>query len=172
MRTRVYWDIARVFLSFSLLIWVLGLRAEPGLANGSSIPTLVTVKFVEGLEIRLSEGQISGSPSSDQEIARALQKRGLDHKAVEVAMTSVNTLLKGPGVLGIQPLFSNEAPGLRPEGPSPPKRDLRLYFMIALKYLDQHEVTRFVAKFRDLPIVETAYVAPIPEDAGTEASTY
>ena len=153
MSTRASWGIARAFFAFTTLICVLGVRADPGLASGSSIPTIVTVKFVEGLEIRLSEGRILATPPSDQEIARALQNRGLDHKAIEDAL-------------------SNEARGLRPEGPGPPKRDLGLYFMIALKDPNQNEVTAFVARLQDLPIVETAYVAPIPEDARTEGSTY
>ncbi|TLY30044.1 MAG: hypothetical protein E6K63_03160 [Nitrospirae bacterium] len=172
MSTRASWGIARAFFAFTTLICVLGVRADPGLASGSSIPTIVTVKFVEGLEIRLSEGRILATPPSDQEIARALQNRGLDHKAIEDALKSLNALLKDPGVLGIHPLFSNEARGLRPEGPGPPKRDLGLYFMIALKDPNQNEVTAFVARLQDLPIVETAYVAPIPEDARTEGSTY
>src|SRR5438093_192742 len=172
MRTSASWGIARVFLFSALLIWGLGVRADLGLAKGPSVSTLVTVKFVEGLEVRLAEGRISGTPSSAPEIARTLKKRGLDHKAIEVAFTSLNRLLKDPGVLGIQPLFSNEARGLQPEGPAPTNRDLRLYFMIALKDPNQSEVARFIARLKDLPIVETAYVAPIPEDARPEAPTH
>jgi hypothetical protein len=141
---------------------------EPGLAQGPSGPTWVTVKFVEGLEIRLPDGRISGRPSSEPEKASALQRKGLDGKAVAVAVTSLNKLLEDPGVLGIKRLFSNEASGVQPEGPGPAQRDLRLYYKIALKDPDPREVDRFVARLQALPIVETAYRAPIPEDPGTE----
>lgn len=156
------------FLACAVLVWLLSGPTEPVLAQEPSGPARITVKFVEGLEIRLSEGQISGRPSTQPEKAVALQRRGLDGKAVDVAFTSLNTLLKEPGVLGIKPLFSNEASGVQPEGPGAAQRDLRLYYKIALKDPDPREVDRFVARLQALPIVETAYRAPIPEDPGTE----
>lgn len=156
------------FFACAALVWLLGGPTEPGLAQERSGPARISVKFVEGLEIRLSEGRVSGRPSTQPEKAAALQRRGLDSKAVDVAFSSLNTLLQDPGVLGIKPLFSNEAKGLQPEGSGKTERDLRLYYAIVLRDPDPVKVDRILTRVQNLLIVETAYQTPIPEDPGME----
>lgn len=161
-----------VFLHMAVVtICLLLVHGDPGLAQEPAGLTHIVVKFIEGLEIHLSDGRISGQPSSQPERAIELRRRGMNHEAVETAVASFNALLKEPGVQSIAPLFSNEARGLQPEGPGPGKPDLRLYFSIALKDLNQQEVERVITRLAELPIIETAYRAPIPENAGMELPT-
>ena len=70
-------------------------------------------------------------------------------------------------MLSIEPLFSDEAGGLQSGSQGSHKRDLGLYFTIALS-VSTNNADRILAKLLTLPIVETAYQAPIPEDAGAD----
>ncbi len=153
------------------LACVLALVSAMGLTPESSFPARITVKLVDGLEIRLSERRVSGVLAPKQESAPPIQKKGLTAKAVEQAFSTLNVLLQDPAVLSIEPLFSDEAGGLRSGTQGSHKRDLGLYITIALKHAGTNDADRIIAKLLALPIVETAYQAPIPEDAGAELPT-
>ena len=149
---------------------VLTLAAGWSIAVDTPPPIYIVVKFVEGLEIRLSEGRISGRPSSEAERSLFLKQRGVEYRAVEKAFASLNAVLKEASVRNITPLFSNEARGLQPEGPGPSGRDLRLYVTLTLKDPNPSGGDRLVARLLDLPIVETAYRAPSLRTPGWNSS--
>jgi len=154
------------FIGLSLSILV-GLNASQEL----SFPHQVVVKFSEGLEVEVSEGQISGKISSVPEPCKLLEAKGLDEEKIEDAFTFLNEILQAPNVLGIEPLFSNEARGLQPEGARPGERNLQLYFSVAFKNVPKDQIEGFIEKLSEFPIIDTAYHAAIPENAGIKPTS-
>jgi hypothetical protein len=150
----------------ALMAWGFGLSPTvgSGMDVASSPTPRVVVKFVEGLEVRLSDGRISGHPSSQSGVVSDLEKRSLTPSVIEESFESLREVLSRPEVVSIQPQFSHEAHGLQPEGPKEGETNLQLYYSIALHHTSPQKIQAVISDLTALPIVEAAYQAPIPKD--------
>ncbi len=53
----------------------------------------------------------------------------------------------------------------------PGERTLQLYFSVTFKNVPKDQIEGFIEELSDLPIIDTAYYAAIPENAGIEPAS-
>ena len=79
-----------------ILACVLALVSAMGLTPESSFPPRITVKLVDGLEIRLSERRVSGTLAPKQESAPPIQKKGVNGQGRRAGLLNAQRVIAGP----------------------------------------------------------------------------
>ena len=99
------------------------------------------------------------------------ENTGRDQGKIDESFECLRVVLNKLEIVNVQRLFSDNAHGLQAEGPFVGEKNLQLYFSLALVTLTPQQIDTVVSELTVLPIVKTAYRAPVPEDAGMELPT-